>query len=103
MPPAPLPPLLEDRLPQFAAKVRRLRVLRGVGRLLFVLVLSAAVALGLDASLSLSGPVRGLLLVGWLVGGAAAACQLVIRPTRRHGSLAELARDVERYFPSLSE
>src|SRR5687767_14592210 len=99
MPAAPLPPVLEEKLEDLTAEVRRLLVARGCGWVTLTVLAGAAAAIGLDAVLNLPGWVRGLLLVGWVGASAAAAWWLVARPLRQPMTPARLAALVERYFP----
>ncbi len=103
MPAAPLPPVLEAKLSDLAAGVRRLRVARGLGWLTLTMFGGAGLAIGLDAAFDLPGWVRGLMLVGWLAAAGLVAWRLVVRPWREPVPAAGLAALVERYFPGLSE
>src|SRR5262245_61429463 len=103
MPAAPLPPLLDEKLTDLAAEVRRLRVVRGSGRVPLALVGGAALAVGLDAAVGLPGVVRGVLFAGWLGLAAFAGWRWVARPLRGPVPAAELAARVEQTYPGLAE
>ena len=103
MPAAPLPPVLDEKLSDLAAEVRRVLVVRGSGWLTLAALGGVAVAVGLDAAFDLPAWVRGVLLFGWLVGCGLLAWRLVVRPWRGGVSAAELAGRIERDFPGLSE
>lgn len=103
MPAIPLPVALEEKLDDVAAEVRRLRVLRGASWFAAVTFSVPLVAVGLDVIFDLSGLVRGLLLVGWLLTAALLGWLLVIRRLRGDIPPRELAAAIEREFPNLAE
>jgi hypothetical protein len=103
MPASHLPPALDEKFADLATHVRRLMVLRGSGWLVAAGLVTAAVAMRLDAALDLPAWARSLLLVGWLALVATLAYRTVLLPALRPFDAAELAALVERHFPSLGE
>src|SRR5262245_45035010 len=103
MPASHLPPSLDEKFDDLAARVRRLVVVRGVGWLVGAGAVTAAAAMRLDGSFVLPAWVRSLLLVGWLALVAAIAYRAVLLPALRPLTAAELAALIERHFPGLGE
>src|SRR5947209_5417486 len=102
MPAAKLPKKLEARLDYLAARVRKVRLLRAVGRAAFVLPITALVAILADAYLALP-EAAGLVLLG--VWGLIALKQVwnIVRATTARVDLEAIASAVEEEFPRLAE
>ena len=102
MPAAKLPKKLHARLDFLAARVRKVRFLRAVGRAAFLLPVAALVAILADAYLGLPGWLRIGLLAGWvflLVRELRTSC-----PRRTAAvDLEAVASAVEEEFPRLAE
>lgn len=103
MPAVPLPVVLEEKLDDVAAEVRRLRVLRGASWFAAVTFALPLLFVALDVLLDLSPLVRGLMLGGWVAVCAFLGWWLVVRRTRGEIPPRELAAAVEREFPNLAE
>ena len=99
----PLPPTLDEKFTDLAARVRRLLLLRNSGWLVAVGAFAAAAAMLLDAAFELPGWARSFLLVGWLAIVAFLAYRTIIVPALRPLDAAELAALVEQHFPGLGE
>jgi hypothetical protein len=98
-----LPPALEARLAAVAARVRRLRVVRGASWVAVAGLLAGVVLVLLDAAIGLPVLARCLLQLAWLGLVGVLAWRLVVRPWREEVPLEEVARRVERQFPGLGE
>jgi hypothetical protein len=100
---ATLPPNLTLKLEELAAHVRRLRRLRGLSVLLLTVALGTALAVGVDLLFDLSGPVRALLLLGWLAACGTVAWFGLLRPARNEVDIRDLAATIEDQYPRLHE
>src|SRR5436309_517263 len=100
---AALPPNLTAKLEELAARVRRLRRLRGLSALLLTITLGAGCAVAADYWFDLSGPVRALLLLGWLAACGTVAWFGLLRPARNAIDVRDLAATIEDQYPRLHE
>lgn len=98
-----LPPNLTIKLEELAVRIRRLRRLRGLSVLLLTTALGAALALGADSLLDLSGPLRALLLLAWLAACGTVAWFGLLRPARNQIDVRDLAATIEEQYPRLHE
>src|SRR5262245_57836719 len=100
---AELPSNLRAKLDALAARLHRLRLMRGASWFTLALVGGAGVAFLLDAWLELPPVVRIVLFFGWLGGMGAALWYGLIHPLRQPLTAAALAAAVEEEYPRLSE
>src|SRR4051812_38796966 len=96
-----LPANLQTKLDVLARRRQRLRLFRGVSRVVLTIVLVAGIAVGLDAWLVLPPAVRIVLSVVWVGIAAAALWRGLIRPLRRPVTAVALAAAVEEEYPRL--
>src|SRR5262245_10154516 len=96
---AALPDLLQSKLADLAARLRWLRMLRGVSWVVLALVGGAAVGMVLDYWLELAPVTRFVVFTGWLCGIGVAVWRGLIRPLRRPLTAATLAALVEDEYP----
>jgi hypothetical protein len=102
MPAAKLPKKLEARLDLLAARVRKVRLARAVGRATFLLPITALVAILADAYLGLPQSARYVLLGIW---GLVALKQAwnIFRAATASVDFEAVASAVEEEFPRLAE
>lgn len=99
----PLPTSLRARLNALQRRIRLLRAVRGIGLLVVVLALSAALALLADYALELPPSVRRMLFHLWLGEGAIVLLLSVFVPLCRRMDALALAAAVEERYPDLGE
>src|SRR5918993_1750466 len=102
MPAAKLPKKLHARLDFLAARVRKVRTLRAVGRAAFLLPVAALVAILADAYLGLPEWARLGLLAAWVILLLREVRNLV-RARTAPVDLEAVASAVEEEFPRLAE
>jgi hypothetical protein len=102
MPAAALPKKLHARLDELAARVRKVRTIRAVGRASFLLPIAALICVLADTYLGLATPIRVGLLIGWGLLGLSLAWNLFRAMTARV-DLEAIASAVEAEFPRLAE
>ena len=103
MPIAALPNKLQTKLDILARRLNRLRLLRVASVTFLVLIFSAAIALGLDALLTLPPAVRFILTGLCLISVAIVGWRELILPLFRAVTATDLAAAVEEEYPRLGE
>ena len=98
-----LPRKLRVRLAELGDRVHRLHVVRGVGRLVFVILAAALAAVVADSLIKFPGWMRGLLFLGWLGLGAWEIRRFVTGPMSKPLDAEALASAIEQEFPRLGE
>ncbi len=99
----PLPKTLDVRLAELSRRVYRLNVLRGLSRLLLLLLAFALVAISLDALIRLSITARAILLAGWLGLALFEIRRFIFGPFTRLQDTEGLAAAIEKEYPRLGE
>lgn len=103
MPAVPLPPVIDEKLTELAAEIRRLRVIRGISWTALVLFALPVAAIALDSSVAMPRLARIGAFVGWAALGTLAAWVFVWRRMTGDVPPAALAAAIEEKYPSLSE
>jgi hypothetical protein len=98
-----LPPTLQTRLAAIRRRIRRLRAVRGLSLLIFLLGLSAAAAMLADCWLDLPVLARQIILSVWIGEGVVVLLSGVIVPLGRRLDAPALAAAVEQSYPDLGE
>ncbi|MBP3957098.1 hypothetical protein J8F10_17675 [Gemmata sp. G18] len=100
---AALPPALEQRLVALVPRVRALRLARGASLCLLAAVAATAFVLLLDTLFELPATARGLFIAVWVTGLGVLVWHLVVRPWQADLSLADVADELAKKLPELSE
>jgi hypothetical protein len=95
MGPATDPAALEDGLAALAARVRRLRLIRGSSYALLIALLAAWLVIVLDARFALSAATRCWLEAAWFALASILVWRFVARPWQTEVPLEEIAERVE--------
>src|SRR5262245_32216026 len=102
MSPEPLP-TIEQWLSALVPRVRALRVAQGTNRLVAAALGLASAVLLLDAGFVLPAWIRGLFLSVWVTAVGVMTWRWILVPWRGEIPLAEVAHEVGKRLPELSE
>src|SRR5438105_10536825 len=103
MPAIALPRLIEEKFDDLTQQVRRLRLYRGISRVVVTAIVAAIAGILMDRAIGFSATTRWFVTLTWIAFVGIAIWQFVIRPRRTPLDSTTLAAAIETQFPSLSE